>query len=64
MVRKSEVEEGEDGVDVRKKDVCLAARLETASDADVRLKNAFAKNVDVVDEIEVALRKRSVLRTT
>ena len=64
MVRKSEVEEGEDGVDVRKKDVGLAARLETASDADVRLKNAFAKNVDVVDEIEVALRKRSVLRTT
>lgn len=59
LVGQGKVEEGEDVGDVGEEEVGLAARLEPADDAGVRLEDALAQRVDVVDEVVVVLRERA-----
>lgn len=51
------MKESEYAADVREKDISLSSSLEPADDARVRFQDPFSQSVDVIDEIEIALRE-------
>lgn len=56
------MKESEYAADVREKDISLSSSLEPADDARVRFQNPFSQTVDVIDEIEIALREKNGIK--